>query len=90
MSTQIKNKDEQIKKKEEKNEMLLDSNPHLLVAKDSLLSISLSRNVISSFHKGIVPQSKVRILRRLPKIGRKVIEYAHVSGQCRQTIIYSI
>ena len=26
------------------------------------------------------------ILRRFPKIGRKVIEYSYVSGQCRQTI----
>ena len=31
-------------------------------------------------------QSKAHILRRLSKIGRKVIEYAYVSGQCRQTI----
>ena len=33
-----------------------------------------------------MPQSKGHILRRFPKIGRKVIEYSYVSGQCRQTI----
>ena len=31
-------------------------------------------------------QPKARILRRFPKIGGKVIEYAYVSGQCRQII----
>ena len=44
MSTQIKNKDKQtnkLKRKKKKNEMLLDSDPHLLSAKDSLLSIRL-------------------------------------------------
>ena len=48
MSTQIKNKDEQTSKskKVRKNEKLLDSNPHLLSAKDSLLSIRLSRKVL--------------------------------------------
>ena len=67
--------------------MLLDSNPHLLSAKDSLLSIRLSRNCeIFSYMTVIVSQSKAHILRKLPKIGRKVIEYAYVSGQCRQTI----
>ena len=38
------------------------------------------------FIKVIVPQSKAHILRRFRKIGRKVIEYAYVSGQCRQII----
>ena len=38
-----------------------------------------------SFIQVIVPQSKAHILRRLPKIGKKVIENAYVSGQCRQT-----
>ena len=75
-------KNEQFSK--EKNEMLVNSNPHLLSAKDSLLSIRLSRNCdFFSFinFKVIVPQSKAHILRRFPKIGRKVIEYAYVSGQ---------
>ena len=53
MSTQIKNKDEQTNtlkmnklkhQKEKKNEMQLDSNPHLLSSKDSLLAIRLSSN----------------------------------------------
>ena len=42
--------------------------------------------VTFSFIKVIVPQTKAHILRKLSKIGRKVIEYAYVSGQCRQTI----
>ena len=62
MSTQIMNKDEQtntLKRKKKKNEMLLDSNPHLLGAKDNYLSIRLSRNCdFFSFIKVIVPQSK--------------------------------
>ena len=67
--------------------MLLDSNPHLLSAKDSHLSIRLSRNCDSfTFIKVIVPQPKAHILRRFPKIGRKVIEYSYVSGQCGQSI----
>ena len=41
----------QIKKKGEKKEMLQDSNPHLLSAKDSLLSIRLSRNYDFFVHK---------------------------------------
>ena len=86
----MKNKDEltsQLKRKKKKNEMLLDSNPHLLSVNDSLLSIRLSRNcVIFSFINVIVPQSKAHVLRKFPKIGRKVIEYAYVSGQCRQII----
>ena len=36
--------------------------------------------------KIIVPQSKAHILQIFPKIGRKVIEYSYVSGQCKQTI----
>ena len=65
----------------------MDSIPHLLSSKDSLLSIRLSSNCdFLSFIKVIVNQSKAHILRRFPKIGRKVIEYAYVSGQCRQTI----
>ena len=69
-------------KKKEKKEMLLDSNPHLLSTNDSLLSIRLSRNCDFFMHKIIVPQSKAYILRRFPTIGRKVIEYSYVSGQC--------
>ena len=34
-----------------------------------------------------MPQSKAHVLRRLPTIGRMVIEYAYVSGQCRQTVL---
>ena len=87
MCTQ-KNKDLE---KRKKKITLLDSNPHLLSAKDSLLqvhvSIRLSRNCIFfPFIKVIVPQSKAHFLRRFSKIGRKVIEYSYVSGQCRQTI----
>ena len=46
-------KDEQTNKlnKRRKNEMLRDSNPHLLSAKDSLLSIRLSRNCDFFFQK---------------------------------------
>ena len=29
------------------------------------------------------------MLRRFPKNGRKVIEYAYVSGQCRQITIFA-
>ena len=76
-----------LKRKKGKKEMLLDSNPHLLSSKDSLLSIRLSRNCdFISFIIVIVTHSKAHILRRLPKIGRKVIEYAYVSGQCIQII----
>ena len=39
--------------------------------------------------KVVMPQAKAHILRTLPKIGRNVIEYAYVSGQCRQTIVNS-
>ena len=69
--------------------MLPDSNPHLLCAKESLLSIRLTRNCEGFFSilKVLVQQYKAHILRRLLKIGRKVIEYAYVSGQCRQTIL---
>ena len=42
--------------------------------------------MIFSFIKLIVPQSKAHILRRFLKIGRKVIKYLYVSGQCRQII----
>ena len=70
--------------------MLLDSNPYLLSAKDSLLLIRLLRYCDFSFIKAILPQSEVHILRRFPKIGRKVIEYSYVSGQCRQTIPNSV
>ena len=74
-------------KERRKNETLMDSNPHLLSAKDSLLSIKAFENCIFfSFIKIIVAQSKAHILRRFPKIRRKVIEYLYVSGQCRQTI----
>ena len=55
---------EQIKKKK-KNEIILDSNPHLLSGQDSLLSIRLLRNCDFSCIKVIVPQSKAHILRRL-------------------------
>ena len=66
--------------------MLLDLNPNLLSVKASLLSIRLSRDCdFFSFMKVIVPQSKAQNLRRLPKIGRKAIAYAYVSGKCRQT-----
>ena len=44
--------------------------------------------VFFSFITVIVQQSKAHILRRFPKIGRKVIEYSYVSGQCRQTILF--
>ena len=75
-------------KERRKKETLLDSNPQLLCAKDSLLTIGLSRNCIFlTFVKVIVLQSKAHILRRFTKIGRKVIEYSYVSGQCRQTIL---
>ena len=74
-------------KERRKKETLWDSIPHLLSAKDCLLTIRLSRNcIIFSFLKVNVPQSKAHILRRFPKIGRKVIEYSYVSGQCRQTM----
>ena len=33
-----------------------------------------------------MPKSKAHLLRRFLKIGRKVIEYSYISGQCRQTI----
>ena len=69
---------------------VLDSNPHLLSAKYSLLSIRLSRNCDFLVHQSYLPQSKAHILRRLPTIGRKVISHAYVSGQCRQTIISCI
>ena len=42
--------------------------------------------IFFSFIKVIVPQSEAHTLQRLPKIRRKVIEYAYVSGQYRQTI----
>ena len=61
MTTEIKNKDEQtnkLKRKKKKNEMLLDSNPHLLVAKDSLLSIRLSRICDFFIHKSSCLKSK--------------------------------
>ena len=63
--------------KEEKKEKLLFN------AKDSLLSIRLSRNCCWFF---IVPQSKAHT----PIIGRKVIEYSYVSGQCRQIIPFIV
>ena len=47
MSTQNQEYYEQtskLKRKKKKNEMLLDSNPHLLSSNRSLLSIRLSRN----------------------------------------------
>ena len=49
-----KKKDEQtskFKRKKKKKEMLLDPNPHLLSAKDSFLSIRLSRNCEFFIHK---------------------------------------
>ena len=89
----IKNKNEQFskfKRKKKKNEMLLDSNPHLLSAKTASYPLGYRGNVLFfSFIKVIEPQSKAHILRRFPKIGRKVIEYSYVSGQCRQTIAES-
>ena len=48
------NRDEQtskLKRKKKKNEMLLDSNPHLMSGNDSLLSIRLSRNCDCFMHK---------------------------------------
>ena len=41
--------------------MLLDINPHILSAKDSLLSIRLMGNCDFSYIKVIVPQSKAQI-----------------------------
>ena len=53
--------------------MLQDSNPHLY-------PLGYRGIVIFSFIKEIMPQSKAPILQRLPKIGRKVIEYSYVSA----------
>ena len=77
-------------KERRKKETLLDSNPQRLSVKDSLLSIRLSGILFFLFIKVILPQSKADILRRFPKIGRKVIEYSYVSGQCRQTISHTV
>ena len=42
--------------------------------------------ILFSFIKVIMPQSEAHTLQGLSKIGRKVIEYAYVSGQYKQTI----
>ena len=75
MCTQKQEKDEEIsklKRKKKRSEMLLDSNPHLY-------PLGYRGILIFSFIKEIMPQSKAPILRRLPKIGRKVIEYSCLS-----------
>ena len=71
-----KNKDEEnskLKRKKKRSEMLLNSSPHLY-------PLGYRGIVIFSFIKEIMPQSKAPILRRLPKIGKKVIEYSYVSA----------
>ena len=64
----------------------MDSNSHLL----SATYIMLSRIAFFSSIKVIVSHSQAHILRRIPKIGRKIIEYSCVSGQCRQILLYCI
>ena len=52
----------------------------------SIKIVQREKSYIEIIHVSTLPQSKAHILRRIPKIGRKVIEYSYVSGQCGQTI----
>ena len=61
--------------------MLLDSNPHLLSSKASLLSIWLSRNCDYHSDKQLYHNLN-RTFTKIPKIQWKVIEFSYVSGQC--------
>ena len=78
-----------MKKKEEKMKFYWTRTYIFSVQRTASYLLGYRGIVKFSFIKVIVPQSKANILRRFPIIGRKVIEYAYVSGQCRQIILYA-